>query len=130
MSRGVEKLDCAKGDERDCRDRGAPGIVAREHHEEHQRLEQTDEDERIPEADQVGAKHAKRGRVEEADVAGVHVLHLEVQRFPFQNPLCYVGVVPFVGRIPEPVVVAVEQPRGRQHRDDTGEATLGHHRLH
>ena len=105
VCRGVQELDGAERRQRHASGRSAPRLPPMKDEEEHGSLEQPRQDERVAEADEIGAKHAKRRGVDEADVAGVHVLHLQVQRLSLQNPLRDVSVVPFVGRIPEPVVV-------------------------
>jgi len=114
MSGRVEELNCTQGSQRDARGGCAPPILVREDQEEHHRLHEAGKDERVAKADEIGAKKVKRGRVEEVDVTGVHILHLDVQRFAFENPLRDVGIVTFVRRIPAPVVEGVEEGRGRQ----------------
>ena len=126
MSRRVEELDGTERGQHDGGDRPAPGILRCEDSEQHRRLHQPGKHQRVAKADEVGPKHAERGCVDEVDVPRVHVLHLQVERFARQDSLRDVGVVPFVGWIPESVVVGAEQEHGRQHRDRSGRGALRH----
>ena len=109
MCRRVEELDRAESGHRNRRDRRPPGIVTRKNKEENAACTSPAEDERVAQADEIRTEQGECRGIDEADVTGVDVLHLQVQRLSVEDSLRDVGVVPFVGGIPEPVVEGVDK---------------------
>ena len=107
-------------------DRPAPGILAREDREKHRRLHQPGKTSGYRRLTRSDPNTPSAAALRKLMYPGCTSCTCRFRVSPVQDPLRDVGVVPFVGRIPESVVVGVEQEHGRQHRDRSGRGALRH----